>query len=98
MNNIVTSYWTEKLPNGVLHTLINTKDRWIYYRDVSDTEIVFDEDTIEVFNLQPIEKDEENFIYIRSTLQEKDQISIFWIPFPRGKRKKDIIYSKNLEL
>ncbi len=92
MNKYVESYWAEELPNGVIHLLINTTERWLAYQALSDTQFIIGEDleswlhddilTVEKF-LPEIEKG----MYMRTSMQEKDQISFYWIPYKFAERK-----------
>jgi len=95
----IESYWAEELPNGVIHLLINCRQREIYFHAFADdwflvcgTEEEYDnmekDCTLRTEQFIPNNKD---VIYIRSYMKEKDQLSFFWIPFERGKRSKNII-------
>lgn len=100
----VESYWAEELPNGVIHLLINCTQREIYYHAFSDTTFLIAgteeeyEDwsgnnvTLTIDDFLPQNKD---IIYIRTSVKEKDQLSFYWIPFERGKRKNRKILLEN---
>jgi len=102
-SKFVESWWVELLPNGIYHLLINTTDRWMEYHAYCDTLYVFGS----LDNLTPEEHYEQMLelpkflpddgkIYLPAVLQEKDQISWFFIPFEKGKREKNILFeSKN---
>jgi hypothetical protein len=86
----VESYWIQKYDNGIYLLLFNTKDRWVYFHRFSDTmfQIGGDIDDLEENgHIQEIPEGliPEDISFICTTLQEKDQISFYFIP-------KDIIF------
>jgi len=80
----VENYWVEIYPNGIVHLLFNTKNRWVNFHRYND----------EMFRIggNP-DADDEGWIqeipeglipqdgrYLPLTLQEKDQISFYYVP------------------
>ena len=81
----VESYWIQKYPNGIYHLLFNTKDRWVYFHRFSNTSFQIGgdgEDEDDKGHNQEIPEGliPEAISFICTTLQEKDQISFYFIP------------------
>lgn len=82
-NEIVDSYWIRKYESGITHLLINTTDRWVNYHRFSNDEYGIGETRSDAmvydFHLY-IHEIPEISGCICTSLQEKDQISFYWIP------------------
>lgn len=84
----VESYWIQKYDNGIYLLLFNTKDRWVYFHRFNDTMFQIggggEDETEEEYNKHIHEIPEglipEDVSFICTTLQEKDQISFYFIP------------------
>lgn len=84
----VESFWIKKHPNGIYHLLFNTKDRWVYFHQFNETQYQIggggENETEEEYkkHIQDIPEGliPENGSFICTTLQEKDQISFYFIP------------------
>lgn len=81
----VESYWIQKHPNGIYHLLFNTKDRWVYFHRFHDSMFQIggeesEEDDIEHTQEIPEGLIPEDISFICTTIQEKDQISFYFIP------------------
>ncbi len=103
MNKYVESYWAEELPNGVVHLLINTTERWLYYHAFSNTQFLIAENEEDwkdedVLTIEPFVPEMEDGMYIRTSVVNKDQISFYWIPRKYNDRKsnKELLNSKTL--
>jgi hypothetical protein len=94
----VENYWVEELPNGVIHLLINCTQREIYYHAYNDisflicgTEEEFEEEgwgsSTCILETKEFLPNKENISYTITSVKEKDQLSFYWIPFERGKRR-----------
>jgi len=96
---IVESYWIEELPNGVIHLLINVKERGIYCHQFNDNEYLILEDYSEdytkddILTIPDFLDKTKAFMYISSSYIEKDQINYYFIPHQREwvKNRKFII-------
>lgn len=96
MSKYVESYWAEELPNGVIHLLINTSERWLAYQVLNDISFLITSTEEEAENwgdptcileVPEFLSNIEEGMYIRTSMQEKDQISIYWIPYFYKDRK-----------
>ena len=80
----IQSYWIKKYESGIVHLLINTVHKGCYYHRYNDTWYVVSWNG-EIEEELKITKEElgleENIMYICTELQEKDQISFYYIPF-----------------
>lgn len=92
----VESYWVEELPNGVIHLLINCTQKEIYYHSfsanwfvIAGTEEEYDnwKENDVILNTESFLPQNKDITYIMTFSKEKDQLSFYWIPFERGKRK-----------
>ena len=89
------------LPNGIFHLLINTKDKWMDFYAYNDTEFLIGEDVedIEELKLRMLYIPKflpKNIRFIQTEMQDKDQISFYWIPYTKDYIKnRNIILSSN---
>lgn len=93
---IVESWWVEELPNGVFYLSINTSERWMSYEEFSNYKIrIYSEEGFFDLELEEFLPKIDG-LYIRTSMQNKDQISIYYIPYEREfiKNKKIILSSK----
>ena len=83
-NEIVKSYHISKYKSGIIHLLINTIDKWIDFHRYSNNEYVFKFDELEnpeyKLNIPEIILSIPSK-YLCTTMQNKDQISFYWIPY-----------------
>ena len=96
----VESWWVEELPNGVFHLLINTTERWMYFERMLDTHYRISKNEKEDFEdliIPEFLPKEKNKRYIPCELQNKDQISFYWIPYDRDSIKTRKIILKSDE-
>lgn len=90
----VESYWVEELPNGVIHLLINCKDRGFDYWMLNDYQIVIakneDEmhgdismgyDRLKLTIPEFLPYDSDDLMYIVSVSIEDEQLSFYYIPY-----------------
>lgn len=94
----IESYWVEKLPNGVIHLLINTTQREIYFHSFSDEQFLiagtkeecdnWDESVL--LNTEKFLPNTPDTTYVLSQMKEKDQVSFYWIPYNKETRKESI--------
>ena len=101
MSRYVESYWAEELPNGVIHLLINCTQRWLVYRAYSDTQFLItesDEDweNDDLLNVRKFLPEIERGMYMRTSMQEKEQISFYFIPykFDERRNRKELLNSR----
>ena len=94
----VESYWIQKYPSGIYHLLFNTKKRWVYFHQYSETEYQIggtpDDDSEEhekFFQQIPEGLIPDNVSFLHTTLQEKDQISFYFLP-------KDMVFRAGEEI
>lgn len=82
-NDVVKKYSYCKYDSGIYHLLINTTERWVYYHRYSNDEyaigLVGDDDAY-VLNIPELEDLIPNY-YLPTHIQEKDDISFYWIPY-----------------
>lgn len=92
MSKYVKNYWVEELPNGVIHLLINLTQREVYHHRFFDnlfliagTEKEFEEHSAEcILNTEDfLPKNNDVFMYIKSSMHEKDQLSYYYIPYKK---------------
>jgi hypothetical protein len=90
----VESYFCKLLPNGTYMLTFNTNNRWIDYHCYSDYEFLFGEE--KEGNIQQVYEflPEIDGHYLQSTLQDKDQITVFYTPY----YKEYIKESKKIEV
>lgn len=99
MNNSVQveNYWIQKYENGLVLLLFNTKDKWIYFHKYNNTMYQIGGNSNCSINGKYIQEIPEGLIpetgYLCTTIQEKDQISFYYIPFKMLLSKKTIIYN-----
>lgn len=88
----VESYWVEYCDSGIIHLLFNTKERWMYFHQYSDHSykiggMIGDNEDYNTWKelMCEIPNDKlvfaEEKIYISTVIQNKDQISFYFIPF-----------------
>ena len=97
----VDSYWVEELPNGVIHLLINCKQKEIYYHAYSDNDYFIcgtpeeydDADSRFILPIGNFLLKDTTYQYIQTSMKVKDQISYYYIPYQKDwiKNKKFII-------
>lgn len=78
-NEFVDNYWIKKYKSGIIHLLINTKNKWVNYHRYNNNEfgiITTDEEFI--LNIPELKIPS---YYLPTEIQEKDQISFYWIPY-----------------
>jgi len=89
-NEFIIDYTIIEFRSGIKQVLINTKNRWInfdikndymidFYKENED-EFAHDHNTDYRLEISKEFLDIENRSYIRTQLQEKDQLSIYYIP------------------
>ncbi len=83
----VTSYWISlDEVTGVYSLMINTLDRWLAYGAISNTEFYIGSDIdsreeVYNFSIKPFLPELPRFHqYVRTDMQDKDQITFYWIP------------------
>lgn len=84
-NDFVDSYYYFKYKSGIIHLMINTKNRWVNYHRYNDNEIGIgdgvgtgdghDEFILEIPDLEIPSH------HLPTEIQEKDQINFYWIPY-----------------
>jgi len=87
----VESYWVEELPNGVIHLLINCKQREIYFHQFNDYEILvcgakeeYDNWTFEnVLKTEQFLDKNKTWMYLRTEMKEDEQLSFYYIPYQK---------------
>lgn len=90
----VAKYWVEKFPSGIYEITFNTKDKWVYFHRYNNEMFQiggFDIDDGEI-NDEFIQELPEGLIpqsgHMPTVIQNKDQISFYFIPF-------DLVHFKN---
>lgn len=103
----IESWFVELLPNGVYHLLFNCKERWMSYHSYNDGTFIFGEDDIDSDEEREKKIQEipdflpkiESGHYIQTSLQEKEQISFYFIPYYsswiKNKEKTILLKSEN---
>lgn len=101
----VTDWWVEQLPNGIFHLLINTDERWINFHAYNDEMYIIGDkegDSPEVsiektLILPKFLPEIKKGLYLCTVMQNKDQISFYYIPYYYEwvNQKNIIISSKN---
>lgn len=95
----VESYWITEHESGIFHLMFNTTERWMSYHRYSDTKYCFgyglkkigeteeeaDGEDFEIEEFLPKDKS-----YLPTVIQEKDQISWWFIPYDLIDRKSVI--------
>lgn len=104
MSKYVESWWVEELPNGVIHLLINCTQREIYFHAFSDYQFIIagSEDEYDnyvddcIFSVSSFLPAEKAWIWLQTSMKNKDQISFYYIPYQRGwnRERKILIESK----
>ena len=81
----VSSWFVNKLPNGIYQLIFNTTEKWIQYHRYSATEYLFwidgKEDVQEIPEFLP---NVEGISYQIADSQNKDQITFYFIPFRKN--------------
>ncbi len=81
----VENYWIQKYNNGIYCLLFNTKDRWVYYHRYSDTIFQIGGNRNCSIKGKYIQEIPEGLLpqskHLCTVIQEKDQISFYFIPF-----------------
>lgn len=74
----VEQYIITEHDSGIVQLTFHTNQSWVAYHALNDTEYEFfeGEDTVKVENLPLVSNN-----YIRTSMQNKDQISFYFIPF-----------------
>ena len=98
----LTSYFIEKFDSGIIHILFNTKDKWVDYHRQNDNRYLigqpedYPSEDEHKYLLEipeefiPLDKDE--IMYVKTEIQNKDQINFYYIPTSLlgfGKRSSD---------
>lgn len=73
-HSTVENYIVFKYPSGIIHLMFNTKDRWLPYHSYNDNLYKIGEEEIEVELEIPS-------YYLRTVIQNKEQLSFYFIPF-----------------
>lgn len=88
-NRYVESYYINELPNGVIHLLINCTQREIYYHAYNDntfliagTEEEYEEGQYN-FEIEEFLDRTKAFLYIQTSMKEKEQLNFYYIPYQR---------------
>ena len=78
-NSVIQNYWYVKYTSGIYHLLINTEHKWEQYHRYSNDEYCIGEDDhiLDVPELKDLIPEYHLCVH----MQEKDQISYYWIPF-----------------
>lgn len=84
-DNVISSYFIQKYDSGIISLIINTVDRWVNYHRYNDNEYLFtydDSDDNEKSYILKIDESELEIPlnYLPTVIQEKDQISFYWLP------------------
>ncbi len=94
----ISSHWVQEFECGIFLLMFNTHERWIPYHRYSDTDYIFGKDDDETesqedYNNRCYEVEEflqKGVNYLPTVIQEKDQISFYFIPFDLISREKRI--------
>lgn len=91
MDNQIESYYINKSEYGIIHLLVNTKDKWVSYNwtegTIANWLTIVDEETntySETLTIPYSEfqfEKEKELLYLRLEQQNKDQINFYWIPY-----------------
>lgn len=76
---IVDQYIITEHDSGIVQLTFNTKYRWVYCHALNDNEYSFIDDEEEIIKIEKLPLLSNN--YIRTFMQNKDQISFYFIPF-----------------
>jgi hypothetical protein len=95
-NKHIESYFVRKHPSGMYSLLINTVDRWVNFHAYNDYHFKIGADKINEENelLIPdfLPKGES---FVRTVIQNKDQIQFYYIPFSMV-RPNEMVYSDTI--
>ena len=87
----VDNYWVEEYPSGVIHLLINLTQREIYFHAYNDYEFIIcgTPQEYEEFAAEFILRTKDfllsnDFMYIQAEHKNKDQLSFYYIPWPKN--------------
>jgi hypothetical protein len=102
----VEDYWIEYFEEtGIYHLLFNTTERRIPYDQINDDTYEFgdtgEEETLEEWYVRIQEIPEflpKDKMYVPTSIQNKDQISFYFLPIDMIRGGKVIINSKDLTL
>ena len=93
----IENHWIQEFECGIFLLMFNTHQRWISYHRYNDTDYIFGEDSEEETTEQLKERyyRVEEFLpkeesYLPTVIQNKDQISFYFIPFGLLSREKRI--------
>lgn len=89
VDNVVDSYWFGEYKSGIKHLLVNTQTRWQGYQfhetfsknDMYEYVLDLYEDEYQLTFPEELAKMFPQGKHLQVDSQEKDQISIYWIPF-----------------
>ena len=107
----INSYWIEKLESGIIHLLFNTIDKWEGYHEYcigsykigpdSENEEPQEEWESKLIKIpEALFQQEEGVRYICMKMQDKDQISFYYVPrhlIWDGPGKRNIIHEYKKE-
>jgi len=84
----ISDHWIEEYECGIFQLMFNTHQRWIPYHSYNDIEYIFGEEveneSIEDYKSRYYKVEDflpEGISYLTTVLQNKDQISFYFIPF-----------------
>lgn len=84
----VSSWFVNKLPNGIYQLIFNTTEKWIKYHRYNNTTYTFDtnyhEDIQDVQEIPEFLSNVEGISYQIADSQNKDQITFYFIPFRKN--------------
>lgn len=85
----ITDWSIIKYPNDIYGLIINTTEKWLAFHRYNNTDYIVGEDTETEGMYEELSVPEEfiphsdEFIFICSSNQNKDQITFYWIPFTK---------------
>jgi len=85
----VTNWWLQKLPSYIFCLTINTTEKWMNFHAYNDTTFIIGGDDDEqheqheekILEIKEFLPNMKNGMWIRTIQQDKDQISVYWIPY-----------------
>lgn len=74
LHDTVEFYRIEKYESGIIQLLINTEERWIDFHQYNNNRYLINETELIIDELKIPSK------HVCTSIQNKDQISFYWIP------------------
>jgi hypothetical protein len=98
----IENHWIQEFECGIFLLMFNTHERWIPYHNYTDTDYIFGGEIKDesVERLRERYYTVEEFLpkgvsYLSTVIQNKDQISFYFIPFDLISREKRIKTEEN---